>query len=151
MRSSSQPGLTPLAAAGEPFIDGGNDGSVLQDAQVDAGAGFAVRGGIEIVVDGGGKDAEVGLLQASHHIVEDFANRIGGLGGFNFGAQLVVHGLPIEPAEFGVPVFVANRGPDFLEGFDAGGAVGGLAGGGGCRGERQHEYPGTVQHASTIA
>ena len=145
-------GFDAFGGRGRAFIDGGNDGAAVEDAQVDPGVGFAaIRGGIEVVVDGGGKDAEVGLLQASHHVVEDFANGVGGLGGFDFGAQFVVHGLPVEAAEFGVPVFVADRGPDLLEGFDAGGAVGGLAGGGGCGGDCQHEYPGTVQHASTIA
>jgi len=57
----------------------------------------------------------VGLLEAREHVGHDGAGVSGGGGGFDFGAELVVDGLPIEAAQLGVPVFVADGLPDHFE------------------------------------
>src|ERR1019366_8867488 len=150
------PGLDAFGGRRRSVIQLRYDSVTLQDAQVDAGVGFAgvllrlVRGSIQVVVDVCGKDAKVRLLQPSQHVVEDFANLIRGLGGFHLGAQFVVHRLPVQAAELGIPVFVANRGPYLFEGLDVGAALRGrhgLAGGGDRAGDGQREYLGAVQHA----
>src|SRR6185295_14339453 len=37
---------------------------------------------------------------------------------FDARTVFVMDGLPVEPSGLGLPVLVAHRGPDFLEGFD---------------------------------
>jgi len=60
----------------------------------------------------------VGLLEAREHVGHDGAGAAVVAAASTLGRSFVVDGLPIEAAQLGVPVFVADGLPDHFEGID---------------------------------
>jgi hypothetical protein len=60
----------------------------------------------------------VRLAQASHHLAHYLARLLHSDRALELGPQLLVYTDPINAAEAGIPVLVADRGPNELEGFE---------------------------------
>src|SRR5690242_5779335 len=58
------------------------------------------------------------LAQASHHLTHRLAGLLHGGGALDLRPQFVVNRRPVDAAEAGIPVLIANGGPDQFEGFD---------------------------------
>src|SRR5258708_13441083 len=57
-------------------------------------------------------------MQPAEHIAHGLAGLRHGLRLFDRGLKLVVHSLPVEAAQLGIPVRIAHRLPDLLERCD---------------------------------
>ena len=164
-RTISQPGLTPRSAAGEPGSHGGDEGMSVDHAHVDAGGAIPASRSARRV---GHRSRSLHLPYTSpgntpkcvwwrRSSMEEITARASPLvlAVFDFGTQLIVHGLPVQAAEFGVPVLIPHGLPDVLERIDIGLTVRGaefrLAEDQGGPGADQHDYPKAADHSSTVA
>ena len=71
--------------------------------------------GIHIVVNIIRNDGEVRLAQASHHLAHYLARLLHSDRALELGTQFVVYADPVDAAEAGVPVLVADGRPNELE------------------------------------
>ena len=73
---------------------------------------------VEIAINAGRNDGEMRFAEPVHHFGHDGAGLRHGGSSFDLGPQFIVHRDPVDAAKAGIPVLVADGGPDELEGFD---------------------------------
>src|SRR5713101_1361143 len=103
------------------IFNGRHERVVVEHPDIQARGAAAARftgTGIQIAVNISGNDGKVRLAQASHHLAHHLTRLLHSDCALELGPQFVVYADPIDAAEAGIPVLVADGGPDQLEGFD---------------------------------
>ena len=107
--------LDARSGRGEPWRHVRHDHASIDHPDLQAQHAGPVVGVLEVLLQLGGDDREVGLMQSLERVVHGVAGLGHGPGMLDLGSQFVMDGLPVETAELGIEMPVADGLPDDLE------------------------------------